>query len=202
MKKETTISTFLCILISTVAFSQNDQNKKNAKTPKFCSAEITLMNNLAENYALSRLSNDSIFVFPLSAKENKKEMQIDQELGIKAADIKKIFFRIDKKIVVPDSIIRRDSIYGATDGTTTRLIKENLTVKKFLQQERLSSLSAGVPIDAAGVDVMSLFVLPVFILVDIGLFLTDRGKKYSIKGKEEKFGRMVRQLKGKNKFSR
>ena len=133
MRQITLLTVTICMLLSFTAISQ----KRTGKNERFCQAEIIFMNKQSERYALSHFSNDSIFVYPLIGAKNKKEMQMDQMLGLKAAGIKKIFFRIDKKIIIADSFFNRMSLPAGDSATlSSRMLNRNA-----LQSHQALSLS-------------------------------------------------------------
>ena len=162
------------------SWAQDTETAKKNKQPRFCAVKVILMNDSVDRYALHRFSNDSMFVFNLNEEDNKKEIQLHRQKGIKAEAIKKIYIKIDRQITLPKAADQVEYI-KASDSFA----------------KKVNRINTGQEMTNLAYDQLFVFTgdpLTGLVSFGLGLIFGSKGKGYNIKGNEKKFNDMVKEL--------
>jgi hypothetical protein len=187
MKPKIFLAAWLLVFSGVNGHTQSDNTENEDRRIRFCLARIILMNKETQDYALYKMSADSMYVFPLAERGNKKEILLQDLKGIKAAEIKKVLLKPDRKIVLPDSVVeKRNETTGFTDTVIS-------TIKTNHLKNELLGLGAAMAVNQV---VFNYFESPGLIFTGslIGIIAGPRGQIFYIQGDVEKFTRMVNKL--------
>jgi hypothetical protein len=184
MKKITTIIITICHFILLTGNAQETKTGSVKKRQQYCSAEITMMDNSVEKFALGGFVGDSIVVFSLAIENKHLQILPDQENKISANRIKKVKINVE--------IIKK----------SPEIFTKTLGFKQQANTISVSNIQGTHAIDGVGKSLafaasepvtllVGLILLPIIIPVAI---LTAKEKTYHINGRAKRLERMEKKL--------
>jgi len=193
MKKKSLTLLASCILVMANAFSQEEKSiTDSAKRAYNYFVKIETMSNEKIDAALSRFSDDSVFIIPVEKKHifisgtTFKIIRNEEESGIAAESIKLIHIKKDRNIIYADSLKKRKSkaivrsiAFSALAAAFSGAITPAVAVPSGIGLEGLAALNtvAIVIVSAA--------------VVGGTLAVTTTGNKFKLNGDKEKYKEML-----------
>ena len=184
MKKITTIIITICHFILLTGYAQETKTGPVKKRQQYCSAEITMMDNSVEKFALGGFVSDSIVVFSLATENKHLQILLDQENKIPANRIKKV--KISVEIIKKSPEIFTKST-GFKQQANTMIASSIQGTHAMDGVGKSLAFAASEPVTL----VAAFILLPIIIPVAI---LTAKQKTYHINGRAIRLERMERRL--------
>lgn len=180
MKQKAIILFITISLPGNFLFSQ--ESTTGNKKPRFCYVELKKMDRKVEKFILAGFSGDSILGF-ITKNTNKKIIDPEKIVAIKATDIKNIHLQIVKEVSFPDSLISLNDTF------------ESIKNFDFILRKKEFGYAVTASITD---DLFTVCFIPDF--WNAGLFFMDllfapRGRSYYIRGNEKRFYKMVNDFK-------
>lgn len=159
------------------SFGQDNFMNRENKPQRFCVMKVTTMDYSKNSYIFHHFSNDSLFAITFTETENG--FQLHDQVAFKAENIRRVYVKAKKQIILPDPGIRADSSDKETQDSMARQINKLNTRQELV----------GAAIDLAFFDLeTALFSF------GIGMLFGSNGVTYYIKGNEKEFKRMTKEL--------
>ena len=191
MKKIAVLILVFCSLIIATAFSQQEVNPPDsAKRAYIYFVKIETLNGEKTESALSRFSDDSVFLIPVEKKfvlfvGPCKIIRNEEENGIAAVNISKIHILKDHNIIYADSLKKRK---GEAFVDNLVLSVFSFAGDAFISAIPVSGFESLSAINTAG------YVIVGAAVVGGTLAVTTRGKKFILDGDKEKYKQMLLDL--------
>ena len=184
MKKVTIIIITICHFILLTGNTQETKTGSVKKRQQYCSAEITMMDNSVEKFALGGFVSDSIVVFSLATENKHLQILLDHENKIPANRIKKVKISVETIKKSPEIFTKST---GFKQQANTRIASN---IQGTHAMDGVGNSLAFAAAEPATL-IVGFILLPIIIPVAI---LTAREKTYHINGRAKRLERMEKRL--------